>query len=179
MPPSAACWKNRLVTIAAPHLAVHAGSRRGTSAQASSPGLLQGDLGSTAPDILLVRYIPLLTFSRQAKDTFYSCVDFSGKPFTAGTIPEGCQKQRSEFEAACKASWVGDPGNMNPGYCLFSLVIETGLQLQVSHFDQLKDKDTRLIQTLHKNINISASKGQLKGQLSGQPSTPASDSKQT
>ncbi|KAK9839979.1 hypothetical protein WJX74_001425 [Apatococcus lobatus] len=88
----------------------------------------------------------------QAKDSFYSCLDSTGKPFTAGTAPEGCQKQRSDFEAACKSSWV-------------------------SHFDKLKDKDTRLIQTLHKNINTSASKGQLKGQLSGQPSAPASDSK--
>lgn len=51
------------------------------------------------------------------------------------------------------------------------------LVLQVSHFDKLKDKDTRLIQTLHKNINASASSGQLKGQLSGQFSNPATGSK--
>ncbi len=42
----------------------------------------------------------------QAKDDFYRCVDSGGQPFSAGSVPERCQQQRSAFEAACKASWV-------------------------------------------------------------------------
>ncbi len=43
----------------------------------------------------------------QAKDLFYKCVEDNKVDFQVGTtFPGACKQQRTDFEKACKSSWV-------------------------------------------------------------------------
>jgi len=73
-----------------------------------------------------------LPITIKARDEFYKCVADAGVVFSLdGPIPKDCLKQRSAYEAACKASWV-------------------------RHFDISQDKELRILKTLRNNINSAA-----------------------
>lgn len=67
----------------------------------------------------------------QARDDYYSCLDSKGVELVANDpVPEVCAKQREDFEASCKASWV-------------------------KHFDATRDRELGVLRTLKSNINAS------------------------
>ena len=87
---------------------------------------------------------PLYTNLAQARDAFYACLEQQQAPFSPGdSVPTPCRRQRAAYEKACLQSWV-------------------------KHFDTLRDKEVRFLQTLHRNINSSASTAT--GGLSGKAS---------
>ena len=69
----------------------------------------------------------------QARDAYYTCVEAAGEAANqpGAPVPPTCREARRAYEGACSSAWV-------------------------RHFDALRDKRLKYLQTLQSNIAASA-----------------------